>query len=264
MGVHRFARALDDMQGKVIVKQGCKSITDEVKVSKFLNNIPDIIKKSITPHWTHDMSCNDIITKSERFEAANRGADADYTKPGYSSEVSTYQNTTSTRSSYPSQQPRADKDQPQQNHLATLGARSPASAETKDTDRDKIKKTLTEKERMRGFREKVCSWCGLAVHNFNECSKRLNQEPMTTAAKDMQLHQPVGTTRFKEKTKQKPHVAIGEPLDPNRVFIKVNGHPALAWIDLQTIGGDLISAQFVYLYQLPVVKIEPKTLATTM
>ena len=44
----------------------------------------------------------------------------------------------------------------------------------------------------------------------------------------------------------------------------MNGHPALALIDLQTIGGDLISAQFVYLYKLPVVKIEPKTLVTAI
>ena len=74
----------------------------------------------------------------------------------------------------------------------------------------------------------------------------------------------VGKTRSKEKTKRKPQVPIREPLDPNRVFVKVNGHRALALIDLQTIGGDLISAQFVYLYKLPVVKIEPKTLATAI
>ena len=80
----------------------------------------------------------------------------------------------------------------------------------------------------------------------------------------MQLQQPVGKTRSKEKTKRKPQVAIIEPLDPNRVIVKVNGHPALALIDLQTLGGDLISAQFVYLYKLPVVKIEPKTLATAI
>ena len=87
---------------------------------------------------------------------------------------------------------------------------------------------------------------------------------MRTAAQEMQLPQPVGKTKSKEKTKRKPQVAIREPHDPNRVFVKVNGHPALALIDLQTIGGDLISAQFVYLYKLPVVKIEPKTLATAI
>ena len=87
---------------------------------------------------------------------------------------------------------------------------------------------------------------------------------MSTAAQEMQLQEPVGQTWLQEETKQKPQVAIREPLDLNRVLVKVNGHPALALIDLQTIGGDLISPQFVYLYELPVVKMEPKTLATAI
>ena len=87
---------------------------------------------------------------------------------------------------------------------------------------------------------------------------------MRTAAEEMQLQQPVGKTRSKEENKQKPQVAVGEPLDPNPVFVNVEGHPALALINLQTIGGDLISARFVYLYKLPVVKLDPKTLATAI
>ena len=79
----------------------------------------------------------------------------------------------------------------------------------------------------------------------------------------MQHQQPRGKTRSKEKIKQKPQVEIRKPLDPNRVFVKVNSNSALALIDPQTIGGDLISAQFVYLYKLPVVKIEAETLAVT-
>ena len=87
---------------------------------------------------------------------------------------------------------------------------------------------------------------------------------MRTAAQEMQLLQPVGKSRQKEKTKEKPQVAITKPLYPNRVFGNVNVHPGLAPIDLWTIGGDLIRATFVYLYMLPVVKIEPKTLATAI
>ena len=80
-------------------------------------------------------------------------------------------------------------------------------------------------------------------------------EPMRPAAPQMHLQQPVGTIRSKEQNEQKPQVAIREPLDPNRVFVQLNGHPALAQIDLQTIGGDLIGEQCVYLHKLPVVKI---------
>ena len=114
MGVHRFARALDDIQSKVIDKQGHKSITEEVKIRKFQNNISDVITASLTPHLTDDMTFDQIVTKSEQFEAANRVANAENTKPGYHGKTPRYTNATSTRSSYPTQQPRPDKGQPQQ------------------------------------------------------------------------------------------------------------------------------------------------------
>ena len=47
MDFHPFARALHDMESKLIDKQSRRSITDELKIRKFLNNMPDIIKKSI-------------------------------------------------------------------------------------------------------------------------------------------------------------------------------------------------------------------------
>ena len=63
MGIHRFTRALDEMQRILIAKQGCKSIADEVKIRKFLYDIPDNIKKSIRAHLTNDMTYYDIVTK---------------------------------------------------------------------------------------------------------------------------------------------------------------------------------------------------------
>ena len=175
MGVHRFARALDDMQSKLIDKQGRKSITEEVKIRKFLNNIWNVIKKSLTPHLTDDVTFNQRVSKSEQFQAANRVANEEHTKPGYSSRAPRYTNATSNRSSYPSQQPRPDKGQPQQNRQATQCGRSTASAGTKNSDWDKIKRTLSEQERMRRIREKACLWCGLAGHNYKDCRKRLNK-----------------------------------------------------------------------------------------
>ena len=58
---------------------------------------------------------------------------------------------------------------------------------------------------------------------------------MRTGAQEMQRQQPVGKTSSKQRTKQKPQVAISEALDLNGVFVKLNSHPALASIDLQTI-----------------------------
>ena len=182
LGVHLFARALDNMQSKLIDKQGRNSITEEVKIRKFLNNISHLIKKSITPHLTGDMTYNDIVNKSEQCEAANRVGNAEHTKQGYYRKIQKYTNATGTGLSYPTQQPKPDKGQPQQHRRATPGARSIASAGTKHADWDNIKKTLSERERMRGIREKACLWCGLAAHNYKDCRTRLNEEPMSTAA----------------------------------------------------------------------------------
>ena len=215
MGIHRFTRALNNIQCKLINEQGRKSITDEVKITKFINNMADIIKMSITPHRTDDMTYNDIVTKLQQFEAANHRRNVEDSIPGYPSKVSRYTDAASTRSSYTTQQPRPDKGQLPQNRLATPGARSTASAVNSDSDWDKIKKTLSEKEGMSRVRKKVGLWCGLATHNFTECRTRLNKEPLRTAAQAMQLQQPVGETRSKEETKQKPPVAIRDPLDPN-------------------------------------------------
>ena len=60
-----------------------------------------------------------------------------------------YTHASSTSSSYSAQLLRLDKGQPQQNRLATPGARSIASAATKHADWDEIKKTLSEKEPLR-------------------------------------------------------------------------------------------------------------------
>ena len=51
---------------------------------------------------------------------------------------------------------------------------------------------------------------------------------------------------------------------PESSIFQGERYTALAQNDLQTIGGDLISAQFVYLYKLPKVKIETNTLATAI
>lgn len=87
---------------------------------------------------------------------------------------------------------------------------------------------------------------------------------MRPAAQQMELQQPVGKTTYKGNTKQKPQVSIWEPRDSNRVFVEVNGHRTVALIEVQTMAGDLIYAQFVYLYKLRVLKFERNTLATAI
>jgi len=72
----------------------------------------------------------------------------------------------------------------------------------------------------------------------------------------------IAKNNYKGKTKAKPQST--EELDYSRVRVKVNGHPALALVDLQTTGGDLIKAQFVHLYGLPTYGIDKKSLNTVI
>ena len=89
---------------------------------------------------------------------------------------------------------------------------------------------------------------------------------MRTAAQVLTLqhtNKPVITkNKYKGKTKAKPQST--EELDYSRVRVKVNNHPALALVDLQMTGGELINAQFVHLYSLPTYGIDKKSLNTAI
>jgi len=89
---------------------------------------------------------------------------------------------------------------------------------------------------------------------------------MRTAAQVLSLQhnsKPViAKNNYKGKTKAKPQST--EELDYSRVRVKVNGHPALALVDLQTTGGDLINAQFVHLFGLPTYGIDKKSRNTSI
>ena len=72
----------------------------------------------------------------------------------------------------------------------------------------------------------------------------------------------IAKNNYKGKTKAKPQSP--EELDYSRVRVKVNGNPALALVDLQTTGRDLIYAQFVHLYGLTTYGIDKMSLNTTI
>ena len=61
--------------------------------------------------------------------------------------------------------------------------------------------------------------------------------------------------------KDKPkriHKSISvQEVDTNRVAVKINGNKAMALIDLQTEGCNLLNAQFVQLFKIPTRKLNP-------
>jgi len=133
---------------------------------------------------------------------------------------------------------------------------------TKDPDWEVANKTLTSQDKMKWIRERKCLWCHAPGHTFKECKKRICKIPMRPAAQVLSLQhtsKPVfAKNNYRGKIKAKPQSA--EELDYSRVRVKVNAHTALALVDIQTTGGDLINAQFVHLYGLPTYGIDKKSL----
>jgi len=136
----------------------------------------------------------------------------------------------------------------------------------KDLNWEVVNKKLTSQDKMKLIRDRKCLWCRAPGHTFQESKKQISKLPMRTAAQVPSLQhtnkQVIAKNNYKGKTKAKPQST--EELDYSRVRVKVNGHPALALVDLQTTGGDLINAQFVHLYGLPTYRIDKKSLNTAI
>jgi len=109
---------------------------------------------------------------------------------------------------------------------------------------------------MKLIREKRCLWCRNEGHNFKDCRQRQQGKPMRTAGQAVSTQlQPL--PKFSMKGKPKPKPAI-EPLENSKVQVQINGHKALALVDLHTKGGDLINSEFVYVYKIPTKPIGKK------
>jgi len=119
---------------------------------------------------------------------------------------------------------------------------------------------------MKLIKERKCLWCHTLGHTCKEWKNGIFKQPMRTAAQVLSLQytsKPViAKNNYKRKTKAKP--LCTEELDYSRVLVQVNCHPALALVDLQTTGGDLINAQFVHVYGLPTFGIDKKSLNTVI
>jgi len=129
-----------------------------------------------------------------------------------------------------------------------------------------VNKTLISQNKMKLVRERKFIWCRAPSHNFKECKKRISKVPIHTAAQILSLQHTdkpvIVKSNYKGKTKAKPQST--KELDYSRIQVKVNSHPALALVDLQTTGGDLSHRQFMHLYGLPTYGINKKSLNTTI
>jgi hypothetical protein len=259
MGIHEFSNWLNEMQIKLIDKHGNQSISDEVKRQKFLNNLPPYMEETLRPQIKDDWGFDKIVEAAEGYEAAHKKQRTGGGPRQGSKQVLTPAST--------SPAPHFNKDPRRRQKSGFNPSNNNPGRHTnnkgKDPDWDVVNKTLTPTVKMRLIREKKCLWCRNEGHNFKDCRQRQQKKPIRTAAQ-LVGHQFRTQPRSTPKGKrQLPKKAIEAP-DNSKVQVKVNGHTALALVDLQTKGGDLINSQFVYLYQIPTKTIEKKSLNTAI
>jgi len=258
--IKTFANWLEELQIKLIDKDGNQCILEEVKGRKFLNHLPDYMETTLVPQILDSWTFNDLVKKAESYEVARKHR-----------RISTTSKPAHQPATQPAQNPSRNhcRDQKTENKKTSSNPeRTPATktTTTKDRDWEAVTKTLTSQDKMKLIRDRKCLWCRAPSHTFKECKKRISKIPMRTATQILSLQHTsklvIAKNNYKGKTKAKPQPT--DELDYSRVWIKVNGHPALAFVDLQTTGGDLINVQFVHLYGLPTYGIDKKSLNTTI
>jgi len=260
MGIKTFANWLEELQIKLIDKNGNQCISEEVKHRKFLNHLPDYMETNLVPQILDSWSFNDLVKKAESYEPARKhGLISNSHKPARQPATQPAPN--------PSRNHRRDQKTDNKKTSSNPG-RTPATKTTtiKDPDWEVVNKTLTSQDKMKLIREWKCLWYSALRHTIKECRKRISKVPMGTAAQVLSLQHTskpvIAKNNYKSKTKAKPQST--EELDYSRVQVKVNGHPALALVDLQTTGGDLINGQFIHLSGLPTYVIDKKSLNTAI
>jgi len=72
MGTNTFANWLEDLQIKLIDKDGNQCILEEVKGRKFLNHLPDYMETTLVPQILNSWTFNDLVKKAESGDAVQK------------------------------------------------------------------------------------------------------------------------------------------------------------------------------------------------
>ena len=72
MGIKTFANWLEELQIKLMDKDGNQCISEEVKGRKFLNHLPDYMETTLVPQILDSWMFNDLVKKAESYEAERK------------------------------------------------------------------------------------------------------------------------------------------------------------------------------------------------
>jgi len=165
MGIKTFDNWLEELQIKLIDKDGNQCISEEVKRMKFLNHLPDYMETTLVPQILDSWTFNDLVKKAESYKAARKhGRISTTPKPARHPATQLAPN--------PSRNHCRDRKTENQKTSSNSG-RTPATktTTTKDPDCEVVNKTLTSQDKMRLIRERKCLWCSAPDHTFTECKK---------------------------------------------------------------------------------------------
>jgi len=135
MGIKTFANWLEELQIKLINKNGNQCMSEEVKCRKFLNHLPDYMETTLVPQILDLWRFNDLVKKAKSYEAARKhGRISTTAKPA--------RQPTTQPTPNPSRNHRRDRKTDNKKTCSNLG-RTPATetTTTKDPDWEVINKT---------------------------------------------------------------------------------------------------------------------------
>jgi len=167
MGIKTFANWLEEVQIKLIDKDGNQCISEEVKRRKFRNHLPDYMETTLVPHILDSWTFNDLVKKAESYEAARKnGRISAAPKPARQPTTPPVPN--------PGRNYRRDR-KTENKKTSSYPERTPVTktTSTKDPDWEVVNKTLISQDKMKLIRDRKCLWCRALGHTFKEYKKRI-------------------------------------------------------------------------------------------
>jgi len=142
MGIKTVANWLEELQIKLIDKDGNQCISEEVKRRKFLNHLPDYMETTLVPQILNSWTFNDLVKKAESYEAARKHGRIS-TTPKPARQPATQPAPNSSR--YHCRNRKTDNKK-----TNSIPGRTPAmkTTTTKDPDWEVVNKTLTSQNKI--------------------------------------------------------------------------------------------------------------------
>jgi len=160
MSFEIFANWLEELQIKLIDKDGNQCILKEVKYRKSLNHLPNYMETTLVPQILNSCTLNDQVKKAESYEAARKHGRISITlKPVRQPTTPSVLNPGHKHC----RDQKTDSKKPSSNPKSTPATKTTS---TKDPKWEVVIKTLKSQDKMKLIRDRKCLWCSAPGHTF--------------------------------------------------------------------------------------------------